>query len=101
VAAYELRIFKRSLLCSLDKIKYARKFDGLTPGTSTEIALASRIRLCNSLLAELQAISCKLKGRMRRRDVKRRRSAIARHGRTGMYLWLSQSNGASRSRQRR
>lgn len=55
----------QALLRSLNTIQLAKaRFCRIMPGSPTPIALASRIKLCDLLLAEIHTISCSLERRI-------------------------------------
>jgi|SRR5689334_8017958 len=98
---HRVELFNHALLRSLNTIQSAKtQFHGLTAGPSTPSALASRIKLCDVLLAEIHAISCRLETRMRHDDIKRRPSGIARLDEVVTYLSCPESRPAIRAKQK-
>jgi hypothetical protein len=98
---HRVELFNLALLRSLNTIQSAKtQFYGLTAHPSTPTALASRIKLCDVLLAEIHAISCRLETRMRHDDMKHRRSGIGRHDQVATHLSRPESGPATHAKQK-
>jgi hypothetical protein len=99
---HRAELFNNALLHSLSTIHAAKtQFHSLTARSLTPTILVSQIRLCDVLLGEIRAISRSLERRMRYRGMIRRRSVVARRGRSSRHLPVLQGDPANRSREKR
>jgi len=79
---YRADLSQNAVLDSLSAIQAAKtKFHLLTASSLTPTVLVSQIRLCDVLLGEIRAISCRLERRISSRSMTRRRSLVARRDR--------------------
>ena len=93
--------FNKVLLHSLGTIQTAKtQFHLLTARSLTPTVLVSQIRLCDVLLGEIRAISCRLERRMRFRAMTDPRCVVARRDRGCRHLAVQQGYAANRSRRK-
>ena len=98
---HRAELHNNALLHSLSTIQAAKtQIHLLTARSLTPTVLISQIRLCDVLLREIRAISCRLERRMSPRSMIGRRSVVSRRNRRSRHLAVPQGNPANRSKQR-